>query len=58
MRINVAFGLILLATALEASAVRASSDCCVVAPLPPVYGLPPVPYAQGRPISSTKTRNC
>jgi hypothetical protein len=46
MRISVAFGLILLVTALEASAARAGSNCCVVAPLPSViYGLPPVPYA-------------
>jgi hypothetical protein len=46
MRICFTFGLILLATALEASAARAGSDCCIAAPLPPViYGLPPVPYA-------------
>ena len=48
MRINVAFGLILIATAIEASAAGAGSDCCIVGPLPAViYGLPPLPYVTG-----------
>jgi hypothetical protein len=46
MRIDVVFGLTLLATALDASAARAGSDCCGTWPFPQViYGLPPVPYA-------------
>jgi hypothetical protein len=46
MRIDVVFGLVLLTTALDASAARAGWDCCTAGPFPQViYGLPPVPYA-------------